>query len=112
MNSTQKELRRIDGNVKLINKLLEKVSKKNIYIEHLYILKLWHRFKLIEVSGENQSYFLNIFRAENQKLIVKPEIPTLFKLMYIWLSQNNKVIKNSNFLWNKALGILYRLGKN
>ncbi|MFZ4261612.1 glycosyltransferase family 2 protein [Sphingobacterium sp. HJSM2_6] len=111
MNSTQKERGRIEGNVKLIHKLLEKVSKKNFYIEHLFILKLWHRFKLMEVSTENQTYFEKTFKEENQKIIENFEIPFLIKLMYMWLKRSKAKIKASDFLWNKSLGILYRLSK-
>lgn len=111
MNSKKREKGRIDGNVKLINTLIQKSSKNNSYIEQIFILKLWHRFRFLNISEENQAYYDEVFKRENDKILENPKVPQVFKLLYKWLGNSQKLILTLNFFWNKSLGMLYRYAK-
>lgn len=65
----------------------------------------------LNISEENQAYYDEVFKRENDKILENPKVPQVFKLLYKWLGNSQKLILNLNFFWNKSLGMLYRYAK-
>lgn len=105
------EKKRIQSHISILKEYMQNVSDEMKYIESFYILKDFQGCRILQVSSDNKEYHREMIVFCLVEAILNRKIPLLFKPLFLYLLLPVSLIRGSKFLWNKSLGILFRIVK-
>lgn len=95
----------------VLDTYVKNINKNVKWIESFSLLKLFHHVRLYDVSSYSKNLLDRKIKERLKSQASNPDTPTVFKPMYMVLLCPVAFIEKIEFIWNKCLGIIYRLSK-
>jgi len=111
MRSPQNEQNRIKSYMLVLKELITLIDPQLAYLDSFFILKQFQHNKMMDVERSQASFFQIEFNKCIAIALQSKQIPLLFKPMFAFLQVAKDRFKTYFFVWQKSLGILYRLAK-
>ncbi len=111
MMSKVGEKKRIQSHISILQEYMQNVSDNMKFIESFYILKDFQVCKTLQVSPDNEEFHREMIASCLVEALLNKRIPFLFKPFFLYLFLPVGMLRGSLFLWNKSLGVLFRIVK-
>jgi len=109
MTAPANEIKRISSYSYVLVEMLKGIKDNMRNIDNLCILKHFQHNRMLTISDGNRAFFEREYRYAIRMALQSSKVLWGCKPMYLLLRLPKSVFAKLLFLWNKGLGILYRL---